>query len=328
MDPPHVAFARYDMNVGSISTILLSDMKESTATSNTEKQPRFSIVIPTYQRPEGLRNCLSGIMAIEYERTEFEVIIVDDGSDADLAEVVQAFRGDLDLRLLYQDSNLGPAAARNHGAEKAKGDYLLFLDDDCIPCRNWLTTFDAHLDGKTNLAIGGNCTNGLSDSVFSEAQQMMMDYLYQYYNRDPEHAAFCATNNLAVPRQAFLHAGGFDSSFSRAAGEDREFSDRWIRSGAHMKFVTEAPVYHQHAMGLFEFIQLHSGYGRGARCFRSRQVSEEIKRGFEPAGFYIGLIVYPFSRFGAGKAFVLSLLQVLSQVAHTGGYLREMWSTR
>ena len=290
--------------------------------------PRFSIVIPTYQRPEGLRNCLSGILALTAPRDSFEVIVVDDGSAVDPAYVVETFRGDLDLTLVRQPENRGPAAARNTGAARAVGDYLLFIDDDCIPTRDWLERLGAHLGANPACAVGGTCHNSLTESLYSAAQQMLMDYLYEYYNGDARHAGFCPTNNLAVPRRAFLELGGFDTSFRFAAGEDREFSARWSAHGAGLVFVRDTPVYHQHVMGLRSFLRMHFHYGRGARRFRRQQSADSVHRAFEPGRFYWGLIVYPFRRTSAGEASALCLAQVLSQAAHTAGYLREILGER
>lgn len=290
--------------------------------------PRFSIVIPTYNRPESLRNCLSGIAALTADRSTFEVIVVDDASDGDTAAVVGAFVDDMDIVVLHQEENRGPASARNRGAGEARGDYLFFLDDDCIPCRDWLERMGGYLDNRPHVAVGGNSRNGLSESLCSEAQQMLMDYLAVQFNGDPENAGFCATNNLAVPREAFLRLGGFDTNFRRAAGEDREFCHRWIRSGNGLHFTRCAPVYHQHAMGLAEFVKLHYRYGRGARCFHERKAEEGAGRRFEPVRFYTGLVLFPFSQTGALRAAAVCVLQVISQAAHTTGYLSEMLASR
>lgn len=289
-------------------------------------KPRFSIVIPTYQRPEALRNCLSGIAALTAPRSEFEVIVVDDCSDHDPACVADAFTGDLGLVLLRQPANRGPAAARNAGARRARGEYLLFIDDDCIPSRDWLQLAGTHLRANPGCAVGGTCRNGLTDNLYSVAQQMLMDYLYDYYNDDAKHAGFCPTNNLAVPRQAFVDVGGFDTSFPFAAGEDREFSARWSREGGGLVFVRDMPVYHQHVMGLRSFLRMHFHYGRGARRFRRHQAPGSVHRGFEPGGFYWGLIAYPVGRASPLRAGQLCLAQLLSQGAHTAGYLRELFT--
>ncbi len=303
-------------------------MRQRIANTTTVPKPKFSVIIPTYQRLECLRDCLTGISANLAAKSDFEVIVVDDHSDDDPSVVINSFKPEFNVNLLYQEKNQGPAAARNRGAGHARGDYLLFIDDDCIPCPEWLDTIGEHLNGSDSLAIGGNCLNELNKRVFSEAQQMMMDYLYAYYNSDPTNAQFCPTNNLAIPRKGFLQMGGFDTSFRKAAGEDRDFSARWLRTGADMRFITDAPVYHQHAMGLKEFFRMHYWYGRGARRFHHLEAEKVDKKGLEPIGFYTGLIFFPFSQTTLMRAATISLLQLLSQVAHTFGYLREMPLTR
>jgi len=303
-------------------------MHTSIQPSEHREKPRYSIVIPTYNRPESLRSCLSGIVAMACDRSNYEVIVVDDASDHDTAVVVDEFRGDLNLRVLHQEENQGPASARNRGAREACGDYLFFLDDDCIPCRDWLPAFGRCLDERPHAAIGGTSRNGLAENLCSEAQQMLLDFLFEHFNSDPENARFCATNNLAVPRDDFLTVGGFDAAFRQAAGEDREFCDRWVRSGAQLAFVPDAPVYHQHAMGPVEFVKLHFRYGRGAFCFRARATRDAPGPRFEPLAFYLRLVLFPFSRTGPLRALLLSALQALSQVAHTSGYVRELLAAR
>jgi glycosyltransferase involved in cell wall biosynthesis len=303
-------------------------MHRSTQSSENRQKPRYSIVIPTYNRPESLRSCLSGIVAMACDRSDYEVIVVDDASDHDTAVVVDEFRGDLNLCVLHQEENRGPAAARNRGARQARGDYLFFLDDDCIPCRNWLTALGHCLDERPHAAVGGTSRNGLAESLCSEAQQMLLDFLFDHFNSDPENARFCATNNLAIPRADFLAMGGFDTAFRQAAGEDREFCSRWIRSGARLAFVPDAPVYHQHVMGPVEFVKLHFRYGRGAFRYRARAAEDAPGSRFEPLAFYFRLVLFPFSRTGALRALPLSALQVLSQIAHTSGYVRELLTAR
>ena len=298
-------------------------MNRAGGSSETKKMPRFSLVIPTYQRPENLRLCLAGIAALSAEKETFEVIVVDDGSERDPAKLVDEFRSELSVTVLYQESNQGPAAARNRGAAEARGEYLAFIDDDCVPCRNWLCTLDGHLGQDGNRAIGGNSLNALGDNLWSEAQQMLLDYLNQYFNVDPARARFCPSNNLVVPREHFLQIGGFDTSFPFAAGEDRDFSNRWVQSGARMCFVTDAPVKHHHAMSFKDFLRLHQRYGRGARRYHERADKPENGSYFEPFRFYAGLIFFSYSQTGFRRATTIMLAQLLSQLAHTVGYVQQ-----
>src|SRR5262245_37328532 len=95
-------------------------------------QTVFSIVVPTYQRPDQLTMCLQSLTFLDYPRSNFEVIVVDDGSEMPPETVVAAFHDRLDVTLLTQP-HAGPAQARNTGAAHAKGAFLVFTDDDCTP---------------------------------------------------------------------------------------------------------------------------------------------------------------------------------------------------
>src|SRR5204863_3960920 len=92
--------------------------------------PRSTIVVPTHERPAALAACLESLVALDYPREDFEVVVVDDGGRTPLEPLLDPVRNRLDVRLVRQE-RAGPAAARNAGAEHAQGDLLLFTDDDC-----------------------------------------------------------------------------------------------------------------------------------------------------------------------------------------------------
>ena len=101
----------------------------------SEGLPHFSVVVPTYERPARLAACLRSLARLGYPRERFEVLIVDDASARPPLEAIEQFRDALDLKLLEQTKNAGPAAARNLGARHASGEFLAFTDDDCEPER-------------------------------------------------------------------------------------------------------------------------------------------------------------------------------------------------
>src|SRR5882757_6376591 len=116
----------------------------------------FSVVIPTYNRPEMLRECLESLRR-EYQNERFEVIVVDDGSEppVDLRE----YAGAMKLQMLRQ-ANAGPAGARNAGAGRACGKYLVFLDDDCRAAEHWLAKFEeACRNASPKTIFGGQLRN-------------------------------------------------------------------------------------------------------------------------------------------------------------------------
>ncbi len=285
----------------------------------------FSIVIPTYNRPERLAACLSAIATLDYPGDRFEVVVVDDGSSVDLTSVVKPFESLLQLQFIQQ-SNSGPASARNRGVQAAQGEWIAFTDDDCSPLPHWLKAFSAVLAAHPDAMVGGKTLNDLAENVYSTASQQLIDYLYDYYNQTTKTIQFFASNNIAMGRDRFLEMGGFDVSFPLAAAEDREFCDRWLQTGFQMKFVPEAQILHAHHLSLTSFWRQHFGYGRGAFCFhqvRAKRKAEPIQ--VEPLSFYTDLLRYPLKVKSQHPGLAISSLFLLSQVATTAGFFRERW---
>jgi len=225
--------------------------------------PIFSIVIPTYNRPAQLAVCLQACARLDYPRDRFEVIVVDDGGVVPLDEVVHQFHGVLTLKLLRQE-NAGPAAARNSGASEARGEFLAFTDDDCSPAPEWLHALAAQCVASPDCAVGGQTRNALTHNLYSTASQLLISYLFSYYNAVPHAARFFPSCNLAFPSKRFRAIGSFDVTYPRAAGEDRELCDRWLHHGYRMIYVAEAVVYHAHDLTFRAFLRQHFHYGQGA----------------------------------------------------------------
>nr|MBA2449195.1 glycosyltransferase [Chloroflexota bacterium] len=266
--------------------------------------------------------CLQALAGLDYPRERFEVIVVDDGSATSLERVVQRFRERLSLTLIRQP-NAGPAAARNTGAARASGQFLAFTDDDCRPSADWLQAFAKPFGSRPDAALGGRTLNALPTNVYSTATQLLLEYVYAYTREAPERGPFFASNNLALPADGFRQTGGFDPSFPRAAAEDRELCDRWLRDGRDLAYAPEAVVHHTHALSLGTYWQLHVRYGRGAfRYHRAR-----ARRGAGPLkirpSFYARLLFCrPPGRRGH-RALLVSGLLVLSQVANAAGFAWE-----
>ncbi|MGB3532884.1 MAG: glycosyltransferase [Microcoleaceae cyanobacterium] len=287
-------------------------------------QPIFSIVIPTYNRPDRLKNCLQSMSDLNYPREQFEVIVVDDGSSVSLEPIVAPFKQNINITFITQ-ANQGPASARNTGATKAKGKFIVFTDDDCQPKPDWLNNLEAQFKLTPNCLVGGKTLNALPENLYSTASQLLIDYLYEYYNTNREQASFFASNNFAMSKENFAQVGQFDTTFPLAAGEDREFCDRWLHQGYQMSAVPEAQIYHAHNLALKSFWRQHFNYGRGAFHFhqlRAKREREKIK--VEPLSFYFKLLSYPFFKSDHRQPkLLLSMLFFLSQVANTLGFFWE-----
>jgi GT2 family glycosyltransferase len=291
-------------------------------------RPTYSVVVPTYQRGAALTRCLAALAAQTLERDRFEVIVVDDGSAHPPRDAVARAAASLDVRMIEQ-ANAGPASARNAGARAARGAYVVFTDDDCCPDPGWLRAIDATTARHPSCAVGGRVVNALGDGLYSSASQLLIEFLYDYFNVDETGGRFFITSNLAVPAGSFHDIGGFDVSFPLAAAEDRDLCDRWREAGLAMVYCDDAIVHHEHALGPRSFCRQHFNYGRGAfhlQCARARR--GELPLRVEPPNFYSRLVGYPFGRGEGARAYPLSALMALSQGVYVLGYLTERVRSR
>jgi GT2 family glycosyltransferase len=285
-------------------------------------QPFFTIVIPTYSRPEQLSACLGSITRLDYPRDRFEVIVVDDNSPQSPQNIVESFNPIMAVKLISQ-SHAGPAAARNKGAAGANGDFLVFTDDDCLPQSGWLNAFARQFLLTPEDLIGGRTLNALRDNLCSAASQAVIDAVYLYFNTN-DRALFFTSNNFAVPAKTFRRLGGFNEEFQTS--EDREFCDRWIQNGGSLVYVSDAVCDHAHALQLGSFWRQHFGYGQGAfRFHRARRLRYGAR--IDPdLWFYWRLINYPMVTETGYRRLMTTALVCLSQLASTAGFIWEMLS--
>jgi len=245
--------------------------------ASSQRLPTCSIVIPTRQRLNSLKRCLDAIAASDYPAGQIEIIVVDDGGQGGSAieDVVRPLRARFEAGII-KTSGLGPAGARNAGANEAAGEMLAFTDDDCQVDSGWTRTLCGALGRSEETAAGGHTFNGLRNNRWSAASQHIIDLVYAYYNADPARAGFLTTNNLAVHKNAFRELGGFDQRYRTA--EDRDFCRRWVERGHAMIYVPQALVSHQHALTIAGFWRQHFGYGRGAfRFLRATSSKRQIQ---------------------------------------------------
>jgi GT2 family glycosyltransferase len=306
------------------SSSLPATVSGTDASTSRGDTPSFSIVIASNRGPTGIRECLNGLVAQEFARKRYEVVVVDDGSPVAIETIDEEFVGRLRLRLLRQ-SNAGPARARNAGAAEATGDFLAFTDDDCVPSRDWLSRLADALVAHPDAMVGGTVSNGAADDRYADATHHLIAYLERSF-ADGSRRRFFTTNNLALSRELFAAVGGFDERFAVAGGEDREFCERWLAQGRPLVSKPDAVVTHLHRMTLRGFVRQQYHYGRGA--FRLRDLGPSGDRRLERPGFYAGLVASPFGQMPVRAAVGTSALLIVSQVATAAGYVRERFAAR
>ena len=284
-------------------------------------RPDVSVIIPTNRPPATLEPCLLALVAQSLPLERFEVLVINDGATHDLSVLAQRMRTHgLQLRVCDVTKG-GPGAARNHGAGEAVGDLLVFTDDDCVPEREWLAAFAAAALQHPKALLGGHVFNLLTHRPASEASQVLVEFLYAYYNSDPLDARFFTSNNIAASRTAFLAHGGFDPAFTLNAGEDRDMCARWHELGDRLVSVPGARIGHAHDLQLRRFWMQHYRYGMGAATYwEARRRSTGAGLTVEPVKFYRDLMLYPLRHRPLPSAVVSTLLIAIGQIANALGF--------
>lgn len=283
-----------------------------------------AIIVPTYNRPVRLSQCLARLAKLE--GGPYRTVVVDDGSDRPVDAICKPYS---DWVELVRKVNGGPASARNTGAWAAQdADILAFIDDDCRPRPDWILQLTQVQGGVPQRLVGGRVENALPDNVCSSASQTLCSYLYDYYLAKGSEMAFFTSNNLCCRRDDFLARGGFDENFPIPAGEDRDFGIRWHENGGELIYAPDATVDHAHYLDLAKFWRQHSNYGRGARQLHlTMDRRGDIRPKLERTEFYLGMFRHPF-RLRAKRPFTEAMLVAVSQLAMISGYFRAIVEER
>jgi glycosyltransferase involved in cell wall biosynthesis len=207
-----------------------------------------SIIIPTFNGASRIGSCLEALIPQVMGRN-IDILVVDDGSTDNLAAVVRRYPG---VRLITQ-INAGPAAARNRGALEARGEILLFTDDDCVPMPDWLNAMLKPFDDPNVVAAKGIYRTH-QRSLAARFVQVEYEDKYRIMAALPN-IDFVDTYSAGYLRERFLEMSGYDTSFPVACAEDVELSYRMSAQGWLMKFAPAAIVYHAHPATLVGYLK-------------------------------------------------------------------------
>lgn len=254
----------------------------------------FSIIIPLYNRPQEIEELLSTLVKQSY--TAFEVIVIEDGSTLDAKDIVASFAAELDIHYYFKP-NEGQGFARNYGFEKAKGDYFIIFDSDCLIPEDYLENVKNHLYNQPLDAFGGPDAAHPSFTPIQRAISYAMTSVFttggirgkaknaggQFHPR---------SFNMGLSRKVWEKVGGF---LITRLGEDIEYSIRIHEAGFKIGLIPDAIVYHKRRTSFKQFWKQLHFFGR-ARINITTFFPQTLKPvHFFPAVFTVFLLFSLFS---------------------------------
>src|SRR6202012_4177411 len=248
----------------------------------------FSIIIPLYNRPQEIKELLETLTLQTYK--QFEVLVIEDGCVDDAAEIVKSFTGKLDIKYFVKE-NEGQGFTRNFGFERAKGDYFVIFDSDCLIPADYLQIVNDHLNTNWLDAYGGPDAAHPSFTAVQKAISYSMTSPFTTGgirgNKKGIGQFHPRSFNMGVSRKVWEKVGGFIITRS---GEDIEYSIRIHTAGFKIGLIPDAKVYHKRRTNFLQFYKQLHFFGR-ARINVYKFFPKELKLvHFFPAVFTLGII--------------------------------------
>jgi GT2 family glycosyltransferase len=263
---------------------------------------KISVVIPTCNRRERLRETLLALANQSVEGDQFQVIVVPNGCTDGTAEFIESLPFPMPVTVLSQPV-AGRAKARNAGARAASADIVLFLDDDMEAAPELLR---AHLDahqGSPDTAVIGYfpvANRGAEQTILDEAAQRWWNKVFANLGEPDHEFTFrdFSTGNVSIPRSLFLAQGGFDETLDQnSSGEDWELGFRLIQRGVRFKYARNAMALHHDPASLAKVLRRSRQEGRGHAFIVGRhpELLGEFHLG-RLARYHVPRSLRPFSR--------------------------------
>ena len=234
---------------------------------------KYSIIVPVFNRPDEVDELLQSLT--RQSLSDFEVIIVEDGSKNPSKEVCEKYAGALDIHYYYKD-NSGPGQSRNYGAERANGEWLIVLDSDVVLPEGYLAAVDKKTQQGNDAPPsqgggGGESAWGGPDRAhesFTPVQKAISYSMTSFFTTGGIRGGktkldkfFPRSYNMGIRREVYQRLGGFSKM---RFGEDIDFSYRIVEAGYKTALIPEAWVWHKRRTDFRKFFRqvYHSGIAR------------------------------------------------------------------
>jgi len=263
----------------------------------------ISVIIPSFNAEKTISACLSALLDQTFSPSEYEIIVVDDGSTDGTSDAVMEFN---DVKLVRQ-KNRGPAAARNTGVERAAGDLVLFTDSDCIPERNWIEQMVRPFENDPGLAGAKGAYKTRQREYAARFVQLEYEDKYDLLGKS-KYIDFIDTYSAAFRRGVFLELGGYDTSFPVACAEDVDLSFRMHSRGYRMVFNPDAVVYHTHPASFAAYFKKKYKFAYWRMLAVRKSPEKAVRDSHTPQVMKLQLLLLPAF---AGSLFVSFILPSL-----------------
>lgn len=249
----------------------------------------LSIIIAVYNRAYELTELLQTL--VQQECNNFQVILVDDGSNIDLSSAIQAFKSKLNLHY-YKKENSGPGLSRNFGIEKAEGDYFIFLDSDTLVPAHYICEVQKELTADYVDFFGGS---DASYQDFSSLQKAINFSMTSFFTtggiRGGKHQVgkFQPRSfNMGLSRKAYEATGGFSHL---RVGEDPDLTLSLWEKGFKSRWFPQAYVYHKRRTSLPKFGKQVKAFGIARPILNQRHPAYQSITFWFPSIFILGLFL-------------------------------------
>ncbi|MBE6262663.1 MAG: glycosyltransferase [Prevotella sp.] len=204
---------------------------------------KYSIIVPVFNRPDEIDELLESLTRQTFN--DFEVIIVEDGSQKPCKEVCDKYTDKLNLKYFMKE-NSGPGQSRNYGAERSEGEYLLILDSDVVLPENYLYAIEEELHRDKADAFGGP---DRAHNSFTDTQKAISYSMTSFFTtggirggKKKMDKFYPRSFNMGIRREVYNKLGGFSKM---RFGEDIDFSIRIFKAGCKCRLFPGAWVYHK-----------------------------------------------------------------------------------
>ncbi|WP_420318034.1 glycosyltransferase [Ekhidna sp.] len=290
--------------------------------------PKYSVVIPVYNRPDEIDELLKSLTCQSFK--DFEILIIEDGSEIKCEHVVKKYESKLQIKYYFKE-NSGQGFSRNFGAEKAEGEWLIFFDSDCIVPEDYLNNLDELIN--INSEVEAYCGPDAARSDFSILQKAISYSMTSFLttggirgekvklDKIPQLRSY----NLVLKASSFQYLEGFAKT---NMGEDMELSHRFQKEGYRAIISTKLKVFHKRRNSLKSFYNQIFSFGR-TRIQLSRDYSIPVKLyHLFPTAFIGGLflsIAILFINLSLGaKALSVYAFYFLLVFAHSGLFKKSV----